>query len=277
MVRYSSTGTLLWRVDLARTLPSVARLLVDSAGNAYLAFNSVGDGQDIQLHKYDPSGVLIWSQAISTGFFANDIATSLALSPDEADVALTGDIAGGASWITALYDTSTGTRRWLVNAPEGTAARDVVIDSGRVYVAGMGNVGITGFLTAIAYDRNTGTRLWRTDKEGGRFHWRRRSKDGPEPGWESGRDRPSGPRLPRLVHGGLRDHRGRSLGSRPRWWIEHGRNTQRTAGHGRWHDSGDRAWKVPTFQAGSSRESRPGTHRMALCCGRHSHCWRRSG
>ncbi len=165
MVRYSPAGTLLWRVDLARTLPNVARLLVDSAGNAYLAFSSVGDGQDIQLHKYDPLGVLLWSQVISTGFFANDIATSLALSPDEADVALTGDIAGGASWITALYDTSTGTRRWLVNAPEGIAARDVVVDSGRVYVAGVGNVGITGYLTAIAYDRSTGARLWRTDKK----------------------------------------------------------------------------------------------------------------
>lgn len=165
MVRYSTAGTLLWRVDLARTLPFVARLLVDSAGNAYLAFSSVGDGQDIQLHKYNPSGVLLWSQVISTGFFANDIATSMALSPDEADIAVTGDIAGGASWITALYDTSTGTRKWLVNAPEGTAARDVVIDSGRVYVAGIGNVGITGYLTAIAYDRTTGARLWRTDKK----------------------------------------------------------------------------------------------------------------
>ena len=68
MVRYASDGTLLWRVDLARTLPSVARLLVDAAGNAYLAFNSVGDGQDIQVHKYSPSGALLWSQVISTGF-----------------------------------------------------------------------------------------------------------------------------------------------------------------------------------------------------------------
>ena len=109
----------------------MARLLVDGQGNAYLAFSSVGDGQDIQLHKYSPSGVLLWSQVISTGSFANDIATSLALSPDETDVVVTGDISGGATWITAAYDATTGVRRWLVTAAEGTAARDVVVDGTR--------------------------------------------------------------------------------------------------------------------------------------------------
>jgi hypothetical protein len=165
MVRYASGGTLLWRVDLARTRPSVARLLVDSGGNAYLAFNSVGDGQDIQVHKYDPTGALGWSQVISTGFFANDIATSLALSPDETDVVVTGAISGGAEWITAAYDATTGVRRWLVTAPEGIAARDVVVDATRVYVAGAGNVGINGLLTVVAYNRVTGARLWRTDRK----------------------------------------------------------------------------------------------------------------
>ncbi len=170
MVRYASDGTLLWRVDLARTLPSVVRLLVDTAGNAYLAFNSVGDGQDIQLHKYGPSGVLLWSQAISSGPVANDIATSLALSPDETDVVVTGDIAGGATWITAAYNTTTGARRWMVTAAEGTAARDVIVDANRVYVTGQGVTGagtpaLAYFLTVVAYDRTTGARLWRTDKK----------------------------------------------------------------------------------------------------------------
>jgi hypothetical protein len=165
LVRYSSGGGLRWRVDLARTRPQVARLLVDAEGNAYLAFNSVGDGQDIQLQKYSPAGVLLWSKVISTGFFANDIATSLALSPDQADVVLTGDVVGGAEWITALYNAATGARSWLVTAPEGIAARDVVVDGTRVYVAGQGNAGTTGFLTVISYDRATGARLWRTDRK----------------------------------------------------------------------------------------------------------------
>ena len=170
MVRFASDGTLQWRVDLARTIPWVARLVVDAGGNAYLAFNSVGDGQDIQLHKYNPSGVLLWSQVISTGFFANDYATSLALSPDETDVVLTGDIVGGATWITAAFNAATGTRRWLVTAAEGTATRDVIVDATRVYVTGQGvtgagTPGMTYFLTVVAYDRATGARLWRTDKK----------------------------------------------------------------------------------------------------------------
>ena len=56
LVRYASDGRLQWRLDLSRTRPLVARLLVDNGGNAYLAFSSVGDGQDIQLHKYHASG-----------------------------------------------------------------------------------------------------------------------------------------------------------------------------------------------------------------------------
>ena len=164
LVRFSSAGSLLWRLDLAGTLPGVGRLLVDSGGNAYLAFNSVGDGQDIRLHKYSPDGALLWSQVINTGFFSNNIATSLAFSPDQSEVALSGDTIGGAEWITALYDTATGNNRWLVVAPEGVAALDLVVDATRVYVTGQGNVGINAFLTVIAYDRVTGDRLWRTDK-----------------------------------------------------------------------------------------------------------------
>ena len=170
MVRYASHGQLLWRVDIVRWFPFVARLLVDSGGNSYLAFSSIGDGQDIQVQKHSPAGVLLWSQFISTGFFANDMATSLALSPDETDVVVSGNIVGGATWIAAAYNANTGTRRWLVTAAEGIAARDVVVDATRVYVTGQGVTGagtpaLSYFLTVVAYDRATGARLWRTDKK----------------------------------------------------------------------------------------------------------------
>ena len=165
LVRYSSGGTLLWRIDPAGILPQTARVLVDAGGNAYLAFNSVGDGQDIQVHKYSPTGVLAWSNVISTGFFANDIASSFSLSPDGTEAVVTGSVSGGAEWITASYDTASGARRWLVTAPEGLAARDVVVDATRVYVAGAGAIGSAGYLTVVAYDRQTGQRLWRTDRK----------------------------------------------------------------------------------------------------------------
>jgi PKD repeat protein len=168
IVRYASDGTLQSRVDLTGIRPGVGRLLVDAAGDAYLAFNSLGDGQDIRLNKYNPAGVLMWSQVISTGFVANDVATSLALGPDGADVVLTGNIVGGATWITAAYNTVTGGRRWLVTAAEGLAARDVVVDATRVYVTGQGVTGagtpaLAYWLTVVAYDRATGARLWRRD------------------------------------------------------------------------------------------------------------------
>ncbi len=168
LVRYSSDGTLLWRRDIAGTFPSVGRLLVDAAGSAYLAFNSVGDGQDIRLLKYDASGILQWSQVISTGTFANDVATSAALSPNGADVMLTGNIVGGATWIVAAFNAVTGARRWLVVSPEGLTTRDVVVDASRVFVTGQsftgaGTPALRYWLTVVAYDRATGARLWRRD------------------------------------------------------------------------------------------------------------------
>lgn len=121
------------------------------------------------MQKYDPSGALLWSQVDLTGS-GYAIASSLALSPDGAEVAVTASISGGATWITAVHNTTTGIRSWWVAAAEGTAARDVVVDSSRVYVTGQGVTGagtpaITYFLTVVAYDRATGARQWRRDKK----------------------------------------------------------------------------------------------------------------
>ena len=164
LVRYASDGQRQWRKDISGILPSVGRLVMDPTGNAYLAFNSLGDGQDIRLHKYSRTGRLLWSATIGTSFMANDIATSLALTPDGTQVILTGDTSGGATWITAAYHTTTGTRRWLVTDGDiGTAARDLVVTDDHAYVTGQGTVGIESYLTVVAYDLATGEQLWRTD------------------------------------------------------------------------------------------------------------------
>ncbi len=166
IVRYAANGALLWRVDFSASfLPSVARLMVDAAGNAYLAWSAVGSGLFVQ--KYSATGVLLWSQLDSTGS-GYAVASSLALSPDGADVVATGSVSGGAQWITAVYDAANGARKWQVAAAEGTAARDVAIDTTRVYVTGQGvtNPGTPSMayhLSVVAYDRATGARLWRTD------------------------------------------------------------------------------------------------------------------
>ncbi len=155
LVRYAADGTFQWRVDSTGTVLSMGRLVVDAGGNAYLGFNSI-------LHKYSPSGVLLWATPTSV----RD--AGVALSPDNADVVLTGAV--GGKWTTAAFDAATGTRRWLVTAAEGNAAMDVAVDSERVYVTGQGVTGagtpsIAYFLTVIAYDRASGARLWRTDRK----------------------------------------------------------------------------------------------------------------
>ena len=168
MLRYDSNGTLLWRVDFSGGFfPSVARLLIDAAGNTFVASSATGTG--FFVRKYSPSGALLWSQLDTIGG-GYSIASSLALSPDETDVAVTGSISGGATWVTAVYSATTGVRRWQAAAAEGTAARDVVVDATRVYVTGQGVTGggtpaLAYYLTVVAYDRATGARLWRKDKK----------------------------------------------------------------------------------------------------------------
>lgn len=164
LVRYAADGHRQWREDVPGVLPSVGRLVVDATGNAYLAFSSLGDGQDIHLHKYSPGGDLLWSATINTGLMSNDIASSLALTPDGAQVVLTGSTSGGATWITAVYDTASGSRSWLVaDDGIGTAARDLAVSDDQVYVTGQGNVGGETSLTVVGYDLATGQQQWRTD------------------------------------------------------------------------------------------------------------------
>ncbi len=163
MIRLGPDGALRWRVDISRIFPSIARLLVDGQGNSYLAFSSVLDGQDIQLHKYDVNGNLLWSALYSPGGFSNDVASSMALSPDGTEVVVTGSVVGGAAWITASYNAANGALRWVNSVPVGIAARDVTMDASRVFVTGTGNVGTDGFVTVVAYARSNGAQLWRTD------------------------------------------------------------------------------------------------------------------
>jgi hypothetical protein len=159
LARFASDGTFQWRVDSIGTVLSVGRMVVDASGNAYFSYNST-------LYKYSPSGILLWSTYTSVP----DVAA--ALSPDGADIVLTGTPRGGGGWITGAFNTATGARRWLVTAPEGTAAIDLVVNGACVYVTGQGYTGagtpaLAYFLTVVAYDRATGARLWRTDSRPG--------------------------------------------------------------------------------------------------------------
>ena len=129
---------------------------------------------------------------------------------------------------------------WLVVAPEGTAARDVVMDGAKVYVTGLGNVGINSFLTVIAYDRVTGARLWRTDKkpaDAGNAAGLRISM-APDGSLVATGQALRG--FLELVHGGFRDDRHRPLGGSSRRRIKHRRDSGCRSGPARRHFRRDR-------------------------------------
>jgi outer membrane protein assembly factor BamB len=160
LARFASDGTLRWRIDppFAIYRSSVGRLVVDSAGSTYVTFNNV-------VAKYNSSGTLLWNQTIPAGF-----TTSLALGPDGSDVVVTGNFWGSVNSVVASFDAATGASRWVTAAAEGS--KDVVVDSGKVYVTGQSYTGagtpaLAYFLTVVAYDRATGARLWRTDSSPG--------------------------------------------------------------------------------------------------------------
>ncbi len=169
MLRYDSNGTLLWRVDFSASDSS------RQSGGSWSTLRATpiwpGARSEVACSCRSTVRPVPCSGRRRTptgGGYA--IASSLALSPDGADVAVTGSVSGGATWITAVYDATTGVRRWQATAAEGTAARDVVVDASRVYVTGQGVTGagtpaLAYFLTVVAYDRATGARLWRKDKK----------------------------------------------------------------------------------------------------------------
>ncbi len=92
------------------------------------------------------------------------IANSAAMSPDGADLIVTGFVPGTFSVRTAAHDAATGAQKWFVNSADAGGGRDVVVDDTRVYVTGQGVTGagtpaIAYHLTVIAYNRATGARL----------------------------------------------------------------------------------------------------------------------
>ncbi len=231
VARYSNNGEQLWRHDI-QTYGGlygcvVGRLIVDAGGNAYLVGSFVGPNVDATILKYSPTGTLLGS--------CKDllIANSAAMSPDGADLIVTGFVPGTFSVRTAAHDAATGAQKWFVNSADAGGGRDVVVDDTRVYVTGQGVTGagtpaIGYHLTVIAYDRATGARLWRTDS--------RPTASSNAAGYRVA------PRA-RRQSGGSRNHFGLELlglvdrGDGPQWYLA-------LAGHARSRHNGGR---VPQF------------------------------
>lgn len=122
---------------------------------------------------YDAAtGAKVWAQRYrGVGRSTVDGATAVAVSPDGADVYVTGNSSGGsathADYATLAYDAVTGAERWLrrYNSPgDGNDYADGLAASGSmVYVTGSTSYGRSGgepHGTTIAYDTSTGTKTW---------------------------------------------------------------------------------------------------------------------
>jgi len=140
VLKYDAQGTLVF-VDATNGGLAV-RVVTDAGGNGYVIGNGWFAGtlaDNYMVVKYAPDGRRLWSAFLDDGsptFLASP--RSLALSPDETHLAVTG---GGFStaWhalSVALYDTATGRRLWNHVDTTRYGGQDVAFspDGARVYV-----------------------------------------------------------------------------------------------------------------------------------------------
>lgn len=172
LVKYSSSGQLLWDNDVNQDIYRPVGLQVDSNGNSYVASQSAithpdsSTNLDYNLLKFSPAGSLIWSETYNDSLNLQDYITSLILGRDNS-IYVTGyintytkqksltikyDASGQELW-SALYD-SLGTSE---SQGQGNHAKALGQDSS-------GNVYVTGYFNNGSYD--TGIFLLKYDESG---------------------------------------------------------------------------------------------------------------
>jgi hypothetical protein len=170
-VKYSADGQQVWvsrHNGPGNYLDEAFAIVLDSAGNPYVAGKSYGLGsdEDYLVIKYDPEGHETWSARYNGPGNYADAAHGLALD-SAGNVYVTGTSYGGSSyydWATVKYDLL-GQQVWVAryNGPgnQVDAPSAVAVDhEGAIYVAGT-SVG-SGTLydyTTVKYDP-AGNQLW---------------------------------------------------------------------------------------------------------------------
>lgn len=158
-------GNQLWLAPLKGAYISSLGVSPDGAKVFVTGF----DGRDFATVAYDAvTGDKIWVGKYDHG--AADEATAIAVTPDGTRVLVTGfsfDSQSSYDYATVAYDANTGAQVWArrYSGPRANSdipmALEVSPDGTRVFVTGYGPGRGTGFdYATVAYDTETGTRLW---------------------------------------------------------------------------------------------------------------------
>lgn len=166
----AATGVLRNTVQYASnplTAEIGASVAVDPAGNVFVAGDTVGDGSDGALLKFDAGGTLLWRRTWdgpAFGPFSQDHALEVLVDPGGNPVVLFHGVMGGSQpdYVVVEYASATGVPVWT--ATWGTRAgdypHDLEIDAaGDVYVSGIALDTIEKFGT-VKLRGTDGTQLW---------------------------------------------------------------------------------------------------------------------
>lgn len=171
-LKYSNDGTPLW---VARyngpdnTADEAAQVVVDEAGNVYVAGASKGPGSDYDFAtvKYNAGGTELWVARYNGPANKIDKAVVLALDPiGNLIVAGSSEHAGGKSDYTTLKYSPAGDQLWVVRY-NGPALDDDQVNSlaldpvGDVYVTGGSKGSGTGYdFATVKYRNADGAEMW---------------------------------------------------------------------------------------------------------------------
>jgi hypothetical protein len=164
-LKYDPNGNLLWTNVIDGAWAKPARVVVDAAGNAYVAGtiwlgSCAGTTQDFVTVKYSPTGQQLWLRQFDNNCqYTKDEPTSLAVSPDGGRVAVTGSVAV-TGFLTIEYDAA-GNLLWSSNGPGFFPGNDVIFTSptDAVIAANVNSVE-TGFKMALLKFDGAGAMTW---------------------------------------------------------------------------------------------------------------------
>ena len=157
MVAYdSATGRQMWSTFGVCTTPAQAVVVSPDSSTVYATGTTFNGYCTVAYNA--TTGAVRWHASYQTGQFIHPTANSLALSPDGADLFVTGT-AG-----TVAYAASTGAQLWSDHYKQrwGRDDEHVVVspDSSTVFVAGATSVTKPEHFLTVAYNAATGAQLW---------------------------------------------------------------------------------------------------------------------